>query len=534
MSFESSDKNIPLNPLMNIPAVPTFGVYDPYSYLLMQQIHIKKSQNIMPNNLPSNIIKQIKILSEKFPNLIPEFYHITLNAHEIYHNNNERKIETNLIRVNLVAHPYIFNNSKITRTSKTHMNCAIYKSPDELDVINELSEEISCLKINPNCDITSLELNREIKLEINQQKQKMMLEPNNCAFLLNLNSRIFNFYCIVIGTHNGNPTKCFVGNYVIITNGLKTTILNSFIQKLVNYNNIKDLYSSILLNQMLYNDSFMFFIFYIIDKIVNKSKNKEWNINEIKDLFINNLKLFFDFDYDKNIISQKEHETDLINICNYYFNHVKNYINFLYQGSNFIPNFSENILLCNIKNKYISEILRKYIDFHLSLLNNIFYSYSGYFSEEIDFTNLKEELMAKHKKEIWPKYKERYCKELKINTKDFDKIIITFVDKNWKKIENKNINLFKEIHDAILDNKEVESILDKIDEPIREYFFYYIWVFRGQLRGIHKNFGKYSFLCSDKIKKIYHCKQEQKLMFCQKMIQVITEADEQYKPQIEI
>jgi len=52
MSSETINKNIPINPLMKIPAIPTFGIYDTSSYLLMQQIHVIKCQNIMPKNLP--------------------------------------------------------------------------------------------------------------------------------------------------------------------------------------------------------------------------------------------------------------------------------------------------------------------------------------------------------------------------------------------------------------------------------------------------------------------------------------------------
>jgi hypothetical protein len=271
---------------LRIPAIPTFGIYDESSYLLMQQIRLIKCQNIIPKNLPPFIIEKIKTFSNKYPKIIPEFFHITLNANEIYNEFNERNIETNLVRINLVAHPYIFNNSKFSMSAKTHINCAIFKSPDEIDSLWESVEEENNIRINPNCDLIDPSLYREIILKIKKEQNKIMLEPNNCAFLLNLNNRITSFYCIIIGTHNNLPFKCFVGNYVIITNGINTSILNIFVQKLMNYKNIKDLFLSLLLNQMLYNDSLMFILFYILDKIVNKSKNKVWNIDEIKDLFI--------------------------------------------------------------------------------------------------------------------------------------------------------------------------------------------------------------------------------------------------------
>jgi hypothetical protein len=63
---------------------------------------------------------------------------------------------------------------------------------------------------------------------------------------------------------------------------------------------------------------------------------------------------------------------------------------------------------------------------------------------------------------------------------------------------------------------------------LKNIFFYHIWASKGNIRGIHKNFGKYSFICSDKIKKIYHCTSDEQFNYCEKMIQVITEADSQY------
>ena len=141
MSSEPLRKNIPINPLMKIPSIPTFGIYDSDSYILMEQMHIIQSENIMPKNLPLYLIEQIKILSKKHPKIIPEFFHITLNANEIYSNYNERNIGTDLVRINLVAHPYIFNNINFKKSSRTHINCTIFKSADELDVIQESYEE---------------------------------------------------------------------------------------------------------------------------------------------------------------------------------------------------------------------------------------------------------------------------------------------------------------------------------------------------------------------------------------------------------
>ena len=75
------------------------------------------------------------------------------------------------------------------------------------------------------------------------------------------------------------------------------------------------------------------------------------------------------------------------------------------------------------------------------------------------------------------------------------------------------------------------KVLEEIDEPIREYFFYHIWVYKGKLGGIHKQFGKHSFLCTNKIKDIYHCNLEECYNFSEQMKSVLIEADSSYKGQ---
>ena len=74
-----------------------------------------------------------------------------------------------------------------------------------------------------------------------------------------------------------------------------------------------------------------------------------------------------------------------------------------------------------------------------------------------------------------------------------------------------HIKYLIEICEAINQGKQYESIFEKIDEPIKEYFYYYVWEYKGKLRGVHKNFGKLSFFGSDKLKKIYHSNEKEKI-----------------------
>jgi len=522
-----NSKNIKQCPLLKVPDIPTFGIYDRNEFLLMDPIHIIKCQKIMPENLPPTIFNHIKTISEKNNQIIPEFYHITLNANKLYINSNERKIETNYVRINLVAHPYIFNSPKIKDTIKTHINCAIIQGNDELETILE-SDEKSKIRINPECEITSKDLNREITLEINQEEKRIYLEPNNCAFLLNLNSQIINFYCIVLGTHNGLVTKCFIGNYVIIPNGLNSHILNLTTQKLLNYKDNNDIFLSLFMGQLLYNDCLMGILFYFLDMIIKNSNNYK-DINDLKETFIKAFKLIYDFD--ANNVSQSDHEQDLFNVGNFYFNHIKNFINYIYEGSVCIENFSEKILMCGLRDNYIIEVIIKYIDFHLSRINSIVCSYFDYFTHK-DLKAIKEKASEIHKNKNWPMFQEKYCSLLKITKKDFDKAISFFINKKRKKIENHNIDLFKKLCNGLLETQKIDiNILEQIDEPIKEYLYYYIWVYKGRIKGIHKNFGKYSLICSDKIKSIYHCKPNERYNICEKMQSLLTEANSPYSPQ---
>ena len=380
--------------LLNMPAIPTFGIYDTNKYLLMEPFHIIKSEKMMPDNLSPTLFQNIKLLFQKCKQIIPEFYHITLDANYIYSNSNERIIETNYTRINLVAHPYIFCNLKIPQPSKTHINCAIFKENDELETILE-TDEAEGIKINPECDITSKTLNREIQIDINQKDKKIILQPNNCSFLINLNSQIINFYAIVLGMHNNSMTKCFIGNYVIIPNALNCHLLKNNTQDLMNYKTKEEMFISLIKGQLLYNDSFMSILFYFLDKIIKKNINIK-NIEDLKNVFIKAFTIIYEFDTSN--VNQKEHEEDLNNIAKFYYEQIKKFIHFIYPGSNYVQNFSENVLFCSLKNNYIIEIIIKYIDFHLSRLNNIICSYFDYFNETINLEQIKAQASEIHKK----------------------------------------------------------------------------------------------------------------------------------------
>ena len=73
-------------------------------------------------------------------------------------------------------------------------NCKNCKYCDD---VLEIDDERLLKQLKKNRE----DLNRVIEmleLRIKKEQNKIMLEPNNCAFLLNLNNRITSFYCIII------------------------------------------------------------------------------------------------------------------------------------------------------------------------------------------------------------------------------------------------------------------------------------------------------------------------------------------------
>lgn len=507
--------------LLNLPAIPNFGIYKS-DYCLMEPLFILKKTKI-PNNLPPMVLKQIKFLVNEYNNISPEFFHITLNATPVYNLLSERKIKTNFGRVNFASHPYLYYGKNIKNISQFDIYTAVYTEKDELDTIKD-SKENDGLRINPNVNITHGGLKREVIIHSSQDNLPA-LSPNNCSILINFNSQVINFYVILLGVRKNTITKCFVGNYIILPNGSNSNLLSDFCQNFLDLdNNFEKLTNQLFLTQMAYNDSFLSVINYYINEMITKGKN----IESIKEFLKKGFKIIFDFNSEEN--DNNSYEIDLNNLSKYYFDNLLHFINFIFPSSQNIENFSEDFLVNNLKNQYIIEIVQKYIDFHLSRINRIINSYIDYFSiENLNLSKIKQTSLDIHKNQKWPILKEFYCSFMDITIKDFDQVIFNYTDKNRKKIENKNIEMFQGICEKILNQEKIEkSTFNEVDEPIKKYFFYYVWEYKGCINGIHGDFGILSFIQSPEIESVYHCNNDERYEVCEAFQQILTQADAKY------
>ncbi len=97
--------------LLKMISIPSFGIYsDDYAFL--EQILILK-KNSMPNNLPLQVKDQINYLNNKYPELKPEFFHITLSSSILFTLTPENINPYSYTALNFISHPYIFYNCQV-------------------------------------------------------------------------------------------------------------------------------------------------------------------------------------------------------------------------------------------------------------------------------------------------------------------------------------------------------------------------------------------------------------------------------------
>lgn len=508
--------------LLQMIGVPNFGIYK-NNYTFMDQLFILKTKK-QPKNLPQNVLKQIKLLTDNYSDVNPEYFHITLNANNIFLSSNERKIGTNFARINLASHPYIYQKNNLKNLPKFDIYTAIYTEKEEIDTIRD-SEENDGLRINPNCDITNNNLRREIILHLSQDNLPA-ISPNNCALLINLNSHLINFYVIILGVCKRNLEKCFVGNYVILPNVQNCLLFNNISQSLINQNSLNDIILNLFCTELTYKDCLTNVLFYFLDEVLNKENKKE----DIKNIFIQAFRNIFDF------IDQSDndyfHQIELNNMGNYYYQNILKFLNFVYPTNYKIENFSENLLFNNIKNKYIVELIMKYCNFHMRRVNKIFDSYLGYLkiNKEDKFINdIKIKAQKLNKEEKWPFLKEYICSLLNVKIENFDNISKIYLNDKRKKMENKNIQIFQNLCNEILTTGKINvKTLEDIDEPIRSCFYEFIWDYKGHIQGIHKDFGKLSFLQSNEIEDLYYCSNDERYELCEHFQQILANIDEKF------
>ena len=527
----SNDNNIEIKPYseecnaLKMLSIPTFGKYS-NDYLFLEQVLILKS-NSQPDLLPPNIKSKLDILKSKHPKMEdPAYFQITLSTSAIFSSSND-EINSSYTFLNLLSHPYIFYNSVLNESNKEHRSyiyCAAFTDEEELDAIKE-AEGKDNLKVNPNCNLDEEELKREVILHLSKDGFPS-LSPNNCGILINLNSQIINFYVVVCGTYGADIVKCFVGNFIIIPNATNSVLFGEFYKKLVEEKNKEKLGIELILFRKKYNDYMNYIFNFGLNEIISNAKHLE----HIKMCINKSFSLIFDFNIignenDKN--SKKSHEKELKNMQNYYYNNVCNFIFSLYKDSKFVDEkFSEKYMESCLKNKYLEEVLLKYSQYSINRINNIISNYGHFvFEDENSFDDLKDKADEIYTDDILPNLKSYFSDILNTDEEKLDEIKDSFSEDNRMNIGNPNIDILINICNSIRNEEDI--YLDDLDEIMKKYLFYIVWVYKGKLMGIHNDFGKESFM-EGNIDKKYYCNNNDKIKCCQLLIQYLENADEKH------
>ena len=500
--------------LLNMISIPSFGIYsDDYAFL--EQLLILK-KNSTPNTLPSPVKEQINYLNKKYPELKPEFFHITLSSSILFTISPEKLNSLSYTALNFISHPYIFYNCNLNKEHKSDIYCAAYTDDFEIDTIKE-AEGNAHLRLNPQCNIDDEQLKREVYIHLSGDGYPS-LSPNNCQLLINLNSQIINFYVISCGTYIGKIVKCFVGNYVIIPNSHNSILFNDINKSLLIQKNKEKLIIDLLLFRNKYNVVLNYILNYYLKEYITKEKN----IEIIKNYFIKAFSIIFDI-FDN---SRSEIKKLLENISNYYFNNIINYINNLFpKGKNVSHNFGFEILENSLKNKYIEELILKYLKYNTSRMNNIILNMLYFIDDNEEllfyFQNKSNDICTK---DIVHNLKIFCCDKLDVNLEKFEESRNYYADEKRAHINNPNIEILLNLCQSIKNKENINT--NELCDIMQKYLFYIVWEKKGKVLGVHNDFGRISFMNINEIDNKYFCNDDERINCCEELIQYLINVDE--------
>ena len=289
-------------------SIPYFGTYN-IEYNFINPILCLENPT-MPKNLPNNINKKITSTLKKY-NIPFNFFHITADASSLYNKSNQRIIECNEVRLNLVPHSFIFQNlkNKLTSDYEIPVFPCLFKFKSDYDIIKE-TEENDNLIINPKCELYDKKLERRIILHRTKEGDPA-ISPNNISILFNLNCQIIHFYLIILGTNRGKISNGCCCEYVIMPNAFNCKLFMDMNISFMNAINVENILENIYKSKMIYNDNFKNVIEYFLYEIICRYKENR-NITIIKDWFkeflikgFNNIFDFGDNGLDDKVLIKK-------------------------------------------------------------------------------------------------------------------------------------------------------------------------------------------------------------------------------------
>ena len=504
--------------LLKMTTVPTFGKYST-DYTFLEQILILKSKSKF-ENLPESVKNRLENLKKKYPNVNPEYFHITL-GNTLIKAANEKEVNDSFECLNLLCHPYIFYNCTLNKEHRSEIYCAAFTDENEIGTVKQY-DGWDNLRINPECDLDDNQLKREIILHMSSDGYAS-LSPNNCSIYINLNSQITNFYVIVCGTYGGTIVKCFVGNYVIIPNAQNSVLFGELYDKMMKEKKKKSLSKELIILKNKFGEYMNYIYNYGINEIM-----KEDEIEYVKLCIMKAFSFIFDFasaEDDEN--SKKILEKELLNMQKFYYNNFLNFVNSLYKYSSAVdPNFGEKFVQSSTKNKYIEELVVKYRDYNKKRFNNIISNYEFFIYENDDvLDDIEEKTNQEYEDDILPNLKEFFCDKLNSDEDNLDEIKNNYIEINRQRNDNPSIEILINICNSIRNGEDFNNNLIQLDEIIRKYLFYIVWDYKGRPNNVHFDFGRVSFM-NIEIDGKYFCNKDDKINCCQKLIQFLEKADD--------
>ena len=86
---------------------------------------------------------------------------------------------------------------------------------------------------------------------------------------------------------------------------------------------------------------------------------------------------------------------------------------------------------------------------------------------------------------------------------------------------------FEKLNSAINDDNIIlfRDILEQFGPFIKNYMFYYTWIKKGKVEGVHEDFGKLSFCKDEQLASKYHCSNDEIKDICNDIVSILERFD---------
>ena len=211
---------------------------------------------------------------------------------------------------------------------------------------------------------------------------------------------------------------------------------------------------------------------------------------------------------------------------NYYYDNVCHFIKNLYKFSEFENNFGERLLESSLKKNFVEELLLKYILFSIKRINQIILNYEFFIYENDDaLARIQENADEQYSEDILPNLKSLLADLLNAEEEKIDEIKDIYSEENRVHKNNPNIETLINICNAVRNEDDIAPILNELDDLMKTYLFYIVWIYKGKPCGVHDDFGRVSFM-NEAIDKKYFCNDDDKINCCQQLIEYLENADD--------